>query len=53
MKSIWKLAGCPFSCSSFSPGSGSEDDGIAVDEVVDGNHEHGAGRQRDRDSADR
>ncbi len=34
-------------------GIGTEDDGLAVDEVVDRNHEHGAGRRRDRDSADR
>ena len=34
-------------------GIGTEDDGLAVDDVVDGNHEHGAGRQGDRDSADR
>ena len=53
MKSIWKLAGAAVQLLELLAGIGTEDDGLAVDDVVDRHHEHGAGRQGDRDSADR
>ena len=52
MKSIWKLAGCSWRRSSFSPGSDRKTITSPSSEVVHGHHEHGTGRGRDRDAAD-